>query len=117
MGEGTGYVSYLRCSVGVPGLAARVGGGCVGACVACLIAWLYEGGFPGGLVGGGLAEGGGHAGRVCNIENRRSTEVIGGGLAGWGHAGRVSNIKNRRVDSGHKQLFSLAPTNLIPSYF
>ncbi len=34
-GEGTGYVSYPRCSVGVPGLAARISGGCVEACVAC----------------------------------------------------------------------------------
>jgi hypothetical protein len=61
--RGHGTPSYLRCSVGVPGQRAHVGGWVCGGCVGCLFVCLYVGVPWGGLMSGGDGwGGGGHAG-------------------------------------------------------
>jgi hypothetical protein len=50
--RGQGTLSYPRCSVGVPGLAAWASGWVCGGCVSCLIVHLCVGDPLGGRVVG-----------------------------------------------------------------
>jgi hypothetical protein len=59
--RGQGTLSYLRCSVGVPGLAARAGGWVCGGLRGMSDCTFVGGGSPGGSYGGGWVGCGGGA--------------------------------------------------------